>query len=143
MQSPQLPLPQSISLFSLRCNHTSLKPQFLAPFLTLGLCTCSSHPNPSTHTLALSTSSSFSSFHSNCVVHINNKNMLYSNKCWAHSAQSLKRLFFCSSQFGSVHRVSACGPKGPGFDSSQGHVPWLQAPPWPRPWSGHVQEATN
>ena len=30
--------------------------------------------------------------------------------------------------FGSVDRVSACGLKGPGFDSGQGHMPGLMAP---------------
>ena len=31
--------------------------------------------------------------------------------------------------FGSVDRASACGLRGPGFDSGQGHVPWLRAQP--------------
>ena len=31
--------------------------------------------------------------------------------------------------FGSVDRALACGLKGPGFDSSQGHVPWLREHP--------------
>nr|KAF6296103.1 hypothetical protein mMyoMyo1_009211 [Myotis myotis] len=47
------------------------------------------------------------------------------------------------SWFGSVDRASACRPKGPGFDSGQGHVPWLQAPPRPGPWLELMQEATN
>ncbi|XP_054580421.1 polycomb group protein ASXL1 isoform X2 [Eptesicus fuscus] len=38
--------------------------------------------------------------------------------------------------FGSVDRVSACRLKGPRFDSSQGHMPGLQA------WS-NVQKAAN
>ena len=33
------------------------------------------------------------------------------------------------SWFGSVDRASACRLKGPRFDSSQGHVPWLRAHP--------------
>nr|KAF6278875.1 hypothetical protein mMyoMyo1_010209 [Myotis myotis] len=44
------------------------------------------------------------------------------------------------SQSGSVDRASACGLKVPGFDSHQGHRPWLQVP---RPWTGRAQEATN
>ncbi|KAK1334955.1 hypothetical protein QTO34_004528 [Cnephaeus nilssonii] len=32
-------------------------------------------------------------------------------------------------RFGSVDGASACGLKGPGFDSGQGHVPWLRAHP--------------
>ena len=32
-------------------------------------------------------------------------------------------------RFGSMDRASAWGLKGPGFDSCQGHVPWLQAYP--------------
>ena len=27
-------------------------------------------------------------------------------------------------------RASVCGPKGPRFDSGQGHVHWLWAHPW-------------
>ncbi|XP_023612667.1 vacuolar protein-sorting-associated protein 25 isoform X2 [Myotis lucifugus] len=33
------------------------------------------------------------------------------------------------NRFGSVDRASACGLKGPGFDSGQGHVPGLRAHP--------------
>ena len=32
-----------------------------------------------------------------------------------------------SSWFGSVHRASVCGLKGPRFNSGQGHVHWLRA----------------
>jgi hypothetical protein len=31
------------------------------------------------------------------------------------------------SRYGSVDRASACRLKGPGFDSGQGHMPWLWA----------------
>nr|KAF6369355.1 hypothetical protein mMyoMyo1_010702 [Myotis myotis] len=33
------------------------------------------------------------------------------------------------NQFGSVDGASACGLKGPRFDTGQGHVPWLRAHP--------------
>jgi hypothetical protein len=33
------------------------------------------------------------------------------------------------NRFGSVDRALACGLKGHGFDSGQGHVPWLRAHP--------------
>ena len=39
------------------------------------------------------------------------------------------KIKICWNRFGSVDRASACGLKGPGFDSGQGHVPWLQAHP--------------
>nr|KAF6319731.1 hypothetical protein mMyoMyo1_008470 [Myotis myotis] len=48
-----------------------------------------------------------------------------------------------SSQFGSVDTEWACEPKDPGFNSGQGHVPRLQAPPLPRPWLGLMQKATS
>nr|KAF6378932.1 hypothetical protein mMyoMyo1_009805 [Myotis myotis] len=35
----------------------------------------------------------------------------------------------CRNQFGSVDGASACGLKGPRFDSGQGHVPGLRAHP--------------
>ena len=41
-------------------------------------------------------------------------------------------------RFGSMDRASAWGLKGPGFDSSQGHVPWLRAHQ-----VGGVQEAAD
>ena len=41
-----------------------------------------------------------------------------------HSKKEYRR-----NRFGSMDRVSAWGLKGPGFDSSQGHVPWLRAHP--------------
>lgn len=34
------------------------------------------------------------------------------------------------SHIGSVDRALSCIPKGPRFDFSQGHVPYLRAPPW-------------
>ena len=36
---------------------------------------------------------------------------------------------YCRDWLGSVGRALACGLKGPGFDSSQEHVPWLRAHP--------------
>ena len=46
-----------------------------------------------------------------------------------HTHVVFKKVFDPSpSWFGSVDRVSACGLKGPGFDSSQGHMPGLRAP---------------
>ena len=39
------------------------------------------------------------------------------------------KYYYGRNQFGSVDRASACGLKGPGFDSGQGHVPWLRAHP--------------
>lgn len=47
------------------------------------------------------------------------------------------------SWFCSLDRASACTPKGPGFDSHQGHESQLQASPQSKSWSEHVQEATN
>ena len=49
---------------------------------------------------------------------------------------SLNYVIECNAsrdRFGSVDRASACGLKGPGFDSGQGHVPWLRAHPQ---WGG-------
>nr|KAF6336849.1 hypothetical protein mMyoMyo1_012058 [Myotis myotis] len=43
------------------------------------------------------------------------------------------------NRFGSVDRASACGLKGPRFDSGQGHVPGLRA----HPPVGDVQEAAD
>lgn len=44
-----------------------------------------------------------------------------------NSYRSVKTTCFCPSQFGSVVTVLAHGPKGYGHDSSQGHLPCLQA----------------
>ena len=40
-----------------------------------------------------------------------------------------KKYLFSRNRFGSVDKALACGLKGPRFDSSQGHVPWLCAHP--------------
>ena len=54
----------------------------------------------------------------------------------------VNNLGFSRNRFGSVDRASACGLKGPGFDSGQGHVPWLQVHPCKRQLGG-VQEAAG
>ena len=51
----------------------------------------------------------------------------------------LKTVIDSRNRCGSVDRVSACRLKGPGFDSGQGHVPWLRA----HPPVGGVQEAAD
>nr|KAF6363166.1 hypothetical protein mPipKuh1_010163 [Pipistrellus kuhlii] len=42
---------------------------------------------------------------------------------------SVLTTFLHRDWFGSMDRASPWGLKGPGFDSSQGHVPWLRAHP--------------
>nr|KAF6378953.1 hypothetical protein mMyoMyo1_009826 [Myotis myotis] len=45
---------------------------------------------------------------------------------WKTVWSFLKKIKMGPNQFGSVDRASACRLKGPRFDSSQGHVPWLR-----------------
>ena len=51
--------------------------------------------------------------------------------------QAINKWLLSPGWFGSVDRPSACRLKGPRFDSSQGHVPWLRAHPQ---WRRGVQE---
>ena len=45
-----------------------------------------------------------------------------------HGKENTHEIIYAGpDRFGSVDRVLACGLKGPRFNSSQGHVPWLQA----------------
>nr|KAF6379101.1 hypothetical protein mMyoMyo1_009938 [Myotis myotis] len=46
-----------------------------------------------------------------------------------YKATVIKTAQHCPDRFGLVDRASACRLKGPRFDSSQGHVPWLWAHP--------------
>jgi hypothetical protein len=52
---------------------------------------------------------------------------------------TLKKSEVSPSWFGSVDRALICGLKGPGFDSSQGHMPEFQA----QSPEGGVQEAAD
>ncbi|XP_059530424.1 LOW QUALITY PROTEIN: E3 ubiquitin-protein ligase TRIM11-like [Myotis daubentonii] len=49
--------------------------------------------------------------------------------CDAFNNKDLLKTKKSRNRFGSVDRVSACGLKGPRFDSGQGHVPGLRAHP--------------
>lgn len=60
------------------------------------------------------------------------------------SKLKIKKILLAYSQFSSVDRMSACGPKGlPSFDSGQGRLPWLQAAAYSGPSLVRVSGGSN